>query len=176
MPVDNWEFHASHVEKDVLEADVEVINNISDANKVVIRDLIANPPKITEDPLLLFDPDDPCSEDAFAVYVLMMNGLRAIRVNAPVLRRTRTVSNMYVIKAALTNVGKILSTATLMTFEDIPATVMFNLPTETSKRTGLKYGWFKMHPTVRAAARQKMVIELEYEYGLWPTIIYGEPI
>ena len=176
LPIDNWEFHASHVEKDVLEADVEVINNISDENKAVIRDLIANPPAKGEDPVDAFDPEDPYSVDAFAVYVLMVNGLRSIRVNAPVLRRTRTVSNVYVIKAALTHVGQILSTATLMAFEDIPATVLFNLPTDTSKRTGLKYGWFKMHPTVRVAARQKMVIELEYEYGLWPTIIYGEPL
>lgn len=170
IPIDTWEFFANHAEKDVLEADNSAINALNADDKKQIKYLLANPPA-SEDDIPAWKTDT-----GSALYALMESGMRTVRVNAPVLRHTQTVSNIYTVKAAITNVGRIFSTATLATFENIPGTVLFNLPNDVSARTGLSYGWFKTHPTVRAAARNKMQIELEYEYGLWPTLIYGSVI
>ena len=168
-PVDAWEFFASHAEKDILEADLPAINALTNQEKSDIREAIANPAS---------DIWGDFSDEQLAVYGLMVSGVKAVRVMAPVLRHTQTVSNIFTVKAALTDVGKILSSGTLATFESIPSSVLFNLPYDTSSRTApaLAYGWMKMHPTIRMAARQKMQIELEYEYGLWSTLLYGSPL
>lgn len=184
-PVDVWEFFSSHAEKDILEADLAVINGISDLNKQILRSLVQTPPSADGNGTYAPDPDgggyfddDGSRAAAESIYALMQSGVKAVRVMAPVMRHTQTVSNLYTVKAALTNVGKILSTTTLISFESIPTSVLFNLPTNTSTRTSpvLSYGWMKMYPTIRMAARMRMQIELEYEYGLWSNVLYGAPI
>lgn len=169
-PINNWEFFASHVEKDILEADIPAIESLSANDKTKLRNLMQNPPATSAD-IPSFD-----SGNATTLYGLIRNGLRSIRVNAPALRHTQTVSNQYTVRAALTNVGKILSSSTLATVEAIPTSVLFNMPADSSNRAGLAYGWMKLHPTVRVSAKQKLQIEQEWEYGLWPTIIYGTPL
>ncbi len=167
VPIDTWEFFAGEVEKDLFEADVAAINNITDDERRKVRDGIQNPtPGLS--PALT-------SPAAISLYVLMLNGLRAVRVSVPTLRHTQTASTNYSVPNSLANVGRIISTATLRTQESIRADISLNLPNLTSARTGLSYGWFKKHPTIRAAARQKIQIEQEWEYGLWDVSIplYG---
>ena len=179
VPVNTWEFMASHVEKDLLQADIPAVEAISDDNKYGIEYWLSKPEvpdNTVVDATSFFDDGPNSRSNAFAVYKLMLSGMKSVRVNAPVLRHTQTVSNAYAVKAALTSVGKVLSSATLAMLEAIPATVLFNLPADVSKRAGYSYGWMKSHPTIRCAARQRMQIELEYEYGLWPDLIYGAPI
>ena len=178
-PVDSWEFFASHVEKDVLETDLAAIEAISPANREKLKDYVANPPGLgvaAHTAADFLDDGSGSRANAFSLYQLMLSGVKAVRVNAPLLRHTQSVSNVYTVKASLTNVGSILSTSTLATFESIPTSVLFNLPTDVSTRANMNYGWLKLHPTIRTAARQKMQIELEYEYGLWATLLYGSPI
>ena len=168
-PVDSWEFHASVVEKDFLEADLATLNSLTAADRTQLLHLIVNPPAT---------PAEVPAWDGLGadLYGYVQNGLRSVRVNAPTLRHTQTVSSFWTVKAALTHVGKILSTGTLASFESIPGEVLFNLPTDVSKRTNMAYGWYKFHPTVRVAAGQKMQIVLEYEYGLWATLLYNTPL
>lgn len=170
VPVDQWEFLASHVEKDVLEADVTFSPALTDHDKKQLKNYLVNPPA---------SPSDVAAWDNATgsnLFELMENGLRSITVNAPTLRHTQTVSNVYTVRAALTNVGKIISSSTLMISEAIPTTVLFNLPFDTVKRSfggGLSYGWRKMHPSVTIAARSKLQITQEWEYGLWSNLLYG---
>ncbi|MCX6924988.1 MAG: hypothetical protein NT154_17500 [Verrucomicrobia bacterium] len=177
VPVESWEFFASHVEKDLLEADNATINSISELNRSIIHKLLTDPSQVAEDPDGggYFD-DDGSAAAALSVYKLMNGGMKSVRVMAPALRHTQTVSNQYTLKAALTNVGAIISTATLKTSENVPTGVLFNLPAKVSVKTGYAWAWMKMHPTIRCAARQKMQIEQEWEYGLWTTLIYGNPL
>jgi len=163
--VDDWEFFANVVEKDILEADIAAVSGISEEEKAKIRNAIQNPPEDSSPALT--------DEDAIDIYQLMLKGQRSIRVNAPVLRHTLTVSNSYTIKAALTNVGKVISSATLASQESLPVDVLFNLPNDISTDSLLQYGWFKMHPTIRMSARQRAQIEQQWEYGLWPIVVYG---
>ena len=160
--INTWEFFANVIEKDVLQADLATINAISDADRNTIQ-------KWT-------DPDNEpsLSGTAQTVYRLMSKGVKSVRVNQPVLRHTQTVGDSYSVKASLTNVGKVYTTAQLQSAEDLPSDVLFNLPSDTSNHTGMVYGWLKMHPTVRLAARQKTQIEQEWEYGLYSTTLYTQ--
>jgi hypothetical protein len=168
-PIDTWEFFASAVEKDFMQADIAAIEAMNDADKYQLENLIANPPATPA--------DVPAWNTTLGadLYTMYRAGVRSVLQNAPALRHTQTVSNQYTVAASLTNVGKILSTSTLVTAESLPSGVLFNMPIDVSTRSAssLVYAWFKHHPTVRAAARQKMQIEQEWVYGLWSTILYG---
>jgi len=169
-PIDTWEFFAAVVEKDVLEADNSIINGLSETEKRQIRTIIQDPSAGTPAPL--------GGTNANKIYQLMLTGLRAIRVNAPTLRHTQTVSNNWTVKASFANVSRLISTASLIATEAVPSAILFNLPTDVSVRAGFQYAWMKNHPTVRASAFQKMQIEQEWQYGLWPVdpLILGSVI
>lgn len=167
---DNWEFSAGVVEKDLLEADISVINNLTAAELTALRHVITNPPQTpAEEPAL--------GAGANSVYLLIRNGVRSVRTNAPKLRHTLTVGSAYAVKASMAKVGLILTTTTLQNDEMLPGDILFSLPSLTYGGTrALVYGWFKMHPTIRVAARQKTQIEQEWEYGLWSTVLYGSAV
>jgi hypothetical protein len=177
VPINSWQFFASASEKDALEADKGPIDAISVANKDRIRWFLANPPRQNEGAVTVdcFE-DDGTDTLPFDLYRQMQTGVKSVRVNAPILRHTQTVSTLYTVKAALTNVGKILTSNKLYLDETIPLGVLFTLPSDVSTRYKLFYGWFKMHPSVHDAARQKMQIEQEWEYGLWSELLYGPPV
>lgn len=178
VPVDEWEFFAQKIEKDILESDIALVSNLSNQDKQNIRNAI-------QDPGSLQDFQNPTFEqttEGTLVYSLMVAGVKSVRVNAPTLRHTMTVSNSYPVKATLDRVGKIIPTASMASLEGIPASVLFILPDDTSTRingegnyTGptLRYGWYKNHPTVRGGPYHKSQIEQEWEYGLWPVDIYS---
>jgi hypothetical protein len=90
------------------------------------------------------------------------------------------VSNNWAVPASLVNVGLVLSTATLSTFEGVPAGLLFNLPNLTLpaafQNISLAYGWLKNEPTIQQIALRKWQIVQEWEYGLWPTSIFGSPL
>jgi len=161
-PIDDWEFFANAVEKDMLETDNTVVNAISDAYKRTIQNWV--------------DPDsEPILDaggNASKLLALRMSGTRSVKFMQPMLRHTMTVSNDYTVKVALIGVGKIWTNAQMSSFESLPGSVLFNLPAPGAKTGDFLYGWYKLHPTVRIAARQKIQIEQEFEYGLWSTLIY----
>jgi len=90
-----------------------------------------------------------------------------VPVLTPTLRHTQTVSNSWTIPASFTNVGRIISRASMISLEAIPTDILFQLPNDISTRTtqpALVYGYRKKHPTVRTAALQKTQIEQEWAY------------
>jgi hypothetical protein len=163
--VNTWEFFANTLEKDILEADQTSIAAVTEANRGVIRHRLDNP---GEDPAMAFVADGT-QTTAEALWKLMLKGVRAVRVLQPILRHTQTVISSYTIKASLTNVGKILTNAQITSLEDMPLSVLFNLPADGVAKTGYTWGWYKCHPTARTAVGQKVQIEQEWEYGHWET-------
>jgi hypothetical protein len=165
-----WEYLANVAEIDVLEADIAGINGISAENRRVIRDAIALPdPDNAPD----FDPTDPNILSAQDIYDLMLKGVRSFRVNVPTLKRSALVSGSYGVQASLSNVGSIITPATLTIQENIPGTILFSLPTFSSTKAGFVYAWYKKHPQVQQAGGNKWSVSQEWEYGLWPTLLYG---
>jgi len=163
-PTLNWEYFANQFEIDVLETDRAAIIGISEGDKRKIRDAIAAP-----------DPDTApnLTGNALTVYQLMLGGQRSVRLNVPNLRVSKLVSGSYPVKASLTNVGAIITTNTLIIQEAIPSTILFNLPNLSTTKSGFAYAWYKKHPNVQQAGGIKWNISQEWEYGLWPTFVYG---
>ncbi len=171
--VNTWEFFAQTAEKDLLESDNAEVNALSEQNLAAIRGFLQTPPTPDEVFAGLDFGTDGDATTAEEVYNLMVFGVKSIRVNVPTLRHTATASGANTIIAVLENIGRIFSTSGLFRYEGIPNSVLFALPQDSSSKAGFAYGWYKKHPTVRAAARQKVQVEREWEYGLWPTLIYG---
>jgi len=180
VPVNTWELISTDAEKDLLLSDIAAVTALTDAERRVIREAIANP-----DPAV--DPTDPSadivlSSTAIIVYRLMLNGERSNPVSVPTLRHTQTTSNVWTVKWSQTNVNRVLTNKTMGTAvaaggEGAPTNLVFNLPDVDPAPQGptfptLKYGWKKKFPIVRYAYGQRIQIEQEYTYGLWcPTLV-----
>lgn len=162
QPTTVWEYFANAHEVDLLQADVTAVNNLTDKELSQLSNAIVNPP--TDSPVV--------SDNANDIYDLIKQGVKSFRVNAPTLRVTRLVSGSYTVRASLTNVGSIISTATLESTESIPGTILFNLPSYDSNKDGFEYAWYKRFPNVRQAGN-KWEVSQEWEYGLYPTVLYG---
>lgn len=164
VPTLQWEFFANVAEIDVLETDIALVAGLTKNEITGIRSGLASP-----------DPaDQPAlTGNAESIYVLMQAGVRSFRVNLPTLRVSKLVSGSYPVKASMTNVGRIISTGTLGVQESIPNTILFELPDYSSDKTGFSYAWYKSHPSVQQAGGNRWNVSQQWEYGLWPTILYG---
>ena len=161
LPSTTWEFFAGEVEKDILAADVSVINSISNTNKKLIQEALdAN------------DSLDPSVADQNAVdlYYAMLTGYKSAIVISPALRKSQLVSNSYLIQSSLANVGRILSYNTLRSSEPtIPLSIINNIPSYNSSRTGLSTGYYKVHPQIQQVGFNKFQVSQEFRWGLWVT-------
>jgi len=168
VPVDDWETFGEEVEKDILESDIAGIDGLEDKEKKFLRSCIDNG----------IDPNAPTrvtSSLGIDLYNHIVLGVKSVRIVVPHLRHTRTVSQAWTVPAALTNVGRIISTGTLITSEGVPTNLLFGLPNGTPNRdtTIWRYGWYKKYPTVRIAGGRRVQLEQEWEYGLWSIFLQG---
>ena len=164
---DVWELQPNVVEKDFLEADLSAINALTDTQ-------IADVKKAGDDPTVDITSYNSTQKTCVR---LLRAGVKSVRVFAPVLRHTITVARNYTVAATLTNCGSILSTSALQSNENVPGTLLFNLPTGSNPtRTdglSLKYGWFKKYPSVTQVGQGRWQIVQEWEYGLWSNDLYN---
>jgi hypothetical protein len=121
----------------------------------------------------------------YTMLLLVLRGQTSFPVFAPSLRQTQTVTAQYAIRASLLNVGKLISSSSLPTIENIPNDLLFSLPSDPAPSQieqfiqipgDLVYGWFKDYPTIRQVARLKWQIVQEWQYGLWPIAVFGNPL
>lgn len=115
----------------------------------------------------------------------LSDGVEQIEVPAPVLTRTKIVTQDYVYPADFTNIGQIYSTATLVATQGVPSTVLFEIGTLPSTDPGAivipgtsvyqlyQYGWLKNSPSVRQVSKRKWSLTQTWDYGLWLMDIYG---
>lgn len=172
-PVDTWELTANVSEKDILRSDSTQIDGLSSADIKVLRDLIKG--KLEFDGLTS-SKFTSAGSLGWNVAKLIAQGLQSVVVYQPIIRHTKTVSRNWEVPASLTNVGNILLTSTLVSLEDPPASISNNLSASGAEvtRDGLtfRYGWLKTHPTITDAANERIQIVQEWQWGLWPTLIY----
>jgi hypothetical protein len=166
-----WEYYANRAEIDIMQADIPGtiagqmnFNGITDEDrKLILREIQV----LTEEDLIDFG--DP---NADALLALMIKGVRSFRVFAPVLRVSKLVSNTYAVQASQTNVGRIISAATLASQESVP-TRLFTLPSNVSGKVGFAYGFYKNFPNIQQATAGRWQVSQEWDWGLWATAIYG---
>ena len=181
--VDLWEYVGSKAQKDLLASSVQtgITGTLSQKNIELIRQCLSNDFANTADTKTLTQADftDGSPANALTLYNLMKAGVTDSIVRAPNLRHTQTVSFIYPITLAKLNVGRIISTATLLTLENTPTWATAGLPTDVPPSfvtIATAFGWYKNDPTIQQIAGQKYQIVQEYEYGLWATAIWGAPL
>lgn len=186
-PVDLWEFVSGREQKDILEADVPsgITATLSQKNIELLRKLMQDPPSGTasgvynaesnpEGSVAQSNFTDGSPTNAFTIYNLMKAGVRSAIVQTPTLRHTQTVSNNWAIPAANTNVGRVISTASIVSLEGVPSNLLFNLPNAVPASfltISVGYGWLKHGPNVQQISGRKWQLVQEWEYGLWPIAI-----
>lgn len=167
--VNEWEIFSEKVEKDILQVDDSRIDDMLDSDKDAIRSLIDHG-IVPGQPSLRNKVTAGFARD---LYDQVRLGLRAKLITVQQLRHTQTISSIFPITHSVENVDKLLSRATLLSSETIPADIQSQMHNLTSTRSGMDYAWYKHGATVRTSAGHKTQIEQEWEYGLWSTVIYG---
>ena len=171
-PVDTWEMSANRVEKDLLSADIAAVNDLDTVDLQVLRAYANGDTTYAYDDFAWIGAG---SSNPAGLYKMLKAGVKSVAVLQPVIRHTTTVSDSYVIASALTNVGSILRTSTLIASEAIPASILNNLPadaTRTMDGITYTYGWYKGCPTITDTIDGKVQLQQEWEYGLWTPVLY----
>lgn len=179
-PENLWELLTKTADKDVVQADFPFaltsafgVGPISQANRIIIEQNLSN---IGPSPTFV---SDGTQTSADTLWQLICAGVRSFPVDAPVIRHTQMVSNIYAVKVSYFNVRRIMSAATFVSLEQVPNDLLFAVPPDLTSSQFVKfpgdliYGWLKLRPEVTRMAYLKWRITQEYEYGLYPASLSG---
>jgi hypothetical protein len=112
---------------------------------------------------------------------LIACGVESYNIFQPQLKHTLSVCQQYRFIPPYTNVGYLVSTATMYALYDIPPNLMFQLPdlinpAPADGKPVLNYGWFVNAPQANQITRLKFQLIQSFDFGLWPIDIYGVPL
>lgn len=173
---ETWELAPNVVQKDLLSWDGAAISSLTAEEVAQIRKYLKEDPTSNA----AIEWIDSAAQEP--VYVLMKSGVEHAQVTQPILRRTVSVPSNKIIPFNFTNTGKVLSTATLLSTEGVPADMRYPIQqftTGTLTRgdgTAMSYGWLKAWPTLSVQAFSRRELQIEYQYGLWADLIYGAAV
>ncbi len=180
VPVDVWEYNGQEAQKDLLSAAVftGITKALSLKNLELIRQALNGDFSNTASGKNIVQADftDGDPANSFVLYNLMKAGYTDEIMQVPTIRHTQIVSFIYPITLSKLNVGRIISTATLIVLENPPNWAVTGLPTDIPPgftTIALSYGWRKCSPTINQIAYRKTQIVQEFQYGLWPTATKG---
>lgn len=127
--------------------------------------------------------DDPLDDEAFAwladngtdtgdeLYSLAQRGVEYRTVYQPLIQHISTASSLYNWSDKTAWSGKVLSEANMRSLWSI--TPNFTIPTAPDAAPdGFSYGWKFAPPTYEAASDGHTSEVLEFEFGLWPDLLY----
>ena len=160
---DSWEIQPNTISEDILAANIIAGLGISAADLLSLKNWMKGGP----DPTGL-------TGNADALFQLMKEGVSHVQVHQPILRHTSTVSANYQVAASLDSVERIISTATLGTAESIPNWIYQSMPNYAQPSDSrFKFGWYKNPPNITVISFSRTQISQEWQFGLWPVLIYG---
>lgn len=183
VPVSLWEYIGNEVQKNVLAATspasfVSIASTLTVLNVEVITKALSGqfPDKAPIDAAGVTHLDASCFTDgnaanALKLYNMMQCGVDDVIVQAPTLRHTQIVSLVYPLTLSKINVGRILTTSTLVSMENPPNWATNGVPNDPPPPLlsgfSLAYGWRKGSPHIQQIARQKTQLIQEFQYGLF---------
>ena len=127
-------------------------------------------------------------DTAYALYLLIMAGVSQFPIDASIIQHTQLVSNRYTLQASFSNVHRIISSVSMTSIEGLPGDLLFTVPaspgqgaagapTQFIQTAGdLQYGWKKARPGVTRLALFKWRVVRRWQFGLWPVLLFGNPI
>lgn len=176
-PITQWQIQPHAVEQSVLECtDRTEIASLPTSVKLAIEKSI----KEGDSHFLevgTVDGVTPTFPNAQKVYNLMAIGVEARQIFTPIISRTMTVSTTYNNTWTLTNVGKVLSKATLISSYNVPSYI-YNLIPESSAVTtdtnGVSSGkgFLESHPSYQSVGDNKISISQEWTFDKWSQLLY----
>jgi len=187
---DIWELNYAKYSKQILESSGNAL--VTACNEAELNELKRRKRDNTLQSLAYFDVSTgklsrqtysiggvatPFSDAAMQLYKMMLDGVDQDDLFGATVTHTKVVGSKYGHPSTFSNVGKIYSTATMVSSEAIPSTVLFGFPSDSDPapvqigdlpiyQTYL-YGWFKNAPSVRQIANRKWQITQSWDYGLW---------
>lgn len=110
------------------------------------------------------------------LYSLMLAGVESSIVYQPVVIVTQTASAAFAWTMNFNHYGWLFDTVSMRADAGLTAGWAGNLPEETSPKTGFIFAWLKSPPELNTVAGNKTQLVQEYEYGLWPEILFTDKI
>jgi hypothetical protein len=180
-PVAQWEFTSNKIIKDLLTANLSVINTLNVGEVGAIREAILNTPNLVPvvgQPWSSAAGSPNVTTNGANIFYLMVAGETGVQIFAPTLRSTVTTSNIYFVSQSFNNTGRLLLNSSIIGL--LPPTLAVSLSGiggtwTNSNGLVFNYGWMVDAPNVISAAFTKTQVIQEYQWGLWPQIVYGTP-
>ena len=127
----------------------------------------------------LYDSDPARLSTANAVYSLLLKGVETRVVFQPVLTLKMLATNIYTWSNSFANVGSIIHPGSITRELPVSLALRFGLPTVPPSAqipSGYSYGWLKNMAEIEQGAENIETLSQEYEYGLWPEVLWGSPV
>jgi hypothetical protein len=181
ITVDTWQILCNELQKDILECSAALTVEAAYPGTLgyIRRDIdLYNQGKNPANPR----PAAGAQPTYNALLDLMKRGTTHFGVSQYVLKHTTTVSNYYSKNVADTNIGKVYTTAQLLTETTSAAAWAYPLPARLKYKiqnleappvqTNYLWGWRKLGSTESTAAHSRIEISTEYWLEQWSTILY----
>lgn len=186
QPFPYWELFATESQIDITAADIPLINGITPSGMNQVLSYLQGDPNNYPATADSFDAGDGNNQQScFALLALLAQGVKYYDVAVPTLKRTQVVSGAWPVQAALTNINRVLSTPSLISLEQVPTTLLFNLPYGVTSKTiqiqppaggslpTFGYGWLKKYPQVTQTGLNRWVMNQTWLYQLWSIDVFG---
>ena len=163
------------VQKSIFEPGPDGFSNgVDDTELRRIQATIENP----ESAVAYDEWQDNATADGLALYKLALAGVRYRIVYQPVIIQVTTASGQFQWPNVNYLAGDILLQNTMLGL--LRMTPNFTPPSTANVPAaapdGFAYGWKMAPPTYESSSDGRSVETLEFEFGLWPTQLYGDPV
>lgn len=108
-----------------------------------------------------------------SLWSLLSRGVRSKTVYQPILTRTTSQHSRVSFNNSYDNVGSIISPSAISQDADISGSIIsWNLPQAGEAYAGYNWGWLKMGPNVEEGSNRTIILNQEWQWGLWPELLY----
>lgn len=188
VPEISWDLDDKVENKSILDVDNYIVNLIPNFAAKLINDALqAKKEDVLLNGLNLYYKNGQISaasrEAAIYIYHHMATGMKTVPVLVPVLTKYAVTSRSWIINWSNQNKGKIYSTNTLINSEAVDPRLWQVLPQDVYIPSGGEdfyipkaYGWLKGGVRSQVSNNGRNIVTQTWEYGLYPTLIFGNPI
>lgn len=182
LPTKNWSLHYKTTEKDLLHTTIQQvswINQVTNNQITILETCFSTPPEggniLTAYPTFNNLATGSAGETVWNMHLM---GFKSIPIVQAILRLSMEVNSNYVLTDFTANVNRYYTKTSLATAIGIPTNFKDAMPQDTDPASGTThgitcyYGWLKQPPTIDQDG-SNIKMQQEWEYGLWPSNIYG---
>ena len=196
---DTWELVRNSVQKELLESDHPYVSRLSSADFSTLKSILNGQPvpPNSSPPFTgggtLNAPWTIADSIAAGIYLygLFQAGVKTVEIKQPILKLTRTTSQLYTLAWAVNNSDAVMTTATMIADCGLPGTFaisMADLEARLIARSGgtiqqarqdgiiLNFGWLKDFVGSTKHGQQRIQFNVTYAFGLYDFGCYGAPI